>query len=181
MKVATKFVSALDSNQTNQLKGLMNTAPSRRVRMRAHSILLSAKGTSIDEIAKIYQVHRNSVSSWIDKWEASGGNGLYDQPRSGSPPKLNEKEQGVAKDLIKAHPNAPKRVVALLAGKTGKTISTSSLRRIAKGTGLRWKRVRKSVKPACAEHADRSKRNDKAFEEGKKELEGLKKTPERSA
>ena len=76
MKVATKFVSALDSDQTNQLKDLMNTEPKRRVRMRAHSILLSSKGIGINEIAKIYQVHRNSVSSWIDKWETSGGNGF---------------------------------------------------------------------------------------------------------
>ena len=149
--------------------------------MRAHSILLSSKGIGINEIAKIYQVHRNSVSSWIDKWETSGGNGLYDQPRSGSPPKLNEKEQEVAKDLIKAHPNAPKRVVALLAGKTGKTISRSSLRRIAKEaglpvrrtqTGLRWKRVRKSLK---------TKRDDEAFDQAKKEIEGLKKTSIRNA
>ena len=172
MKVATKFVSALDSDQTNQLKDLMNTEPKRRVRMRAHSILLSSKGIGINEIAKIYQVHRNSVSSWIDKWETSGGNGLYDQPRSGSPPKLNEKEQEVAKDLIKAHPNAPKRVVALLAGKTGKTISRSSLRRIAKEAGLRWKRVRKSLK---------TKRDDEAFDQAKKEIEGLKKTSIRNA
>ena len=160
--------------------------------MRAHSILLSSKGIGINEIAKIYQVHRNSVSSWIDKWETSGGNGLYDQPRSGSPPKLNEKEQEVAKDLIKAHPNAPKRVVALLAGKMGKTISRSSLRRIAKEaglpvrrtpacavpvtadrqTGLRWKRVRKSLK---------TKRDDEAFDQAKKEIEGLKKTSIRNA
>ena len=97
---------------------------------------------------------------------------LYDQPRSGSPPKLNEKEQEVAKDLIKAHPNAPKRVVALLAGKTGKTISRSSLRRIAKEAGLRWKRVRKSLK---------TKRDDEAFDQAKKEIEGLKKTSIRNA
>ncbi len=81
-----------------------------RVRIRAHTILLSSQGTTVDEIAQIYQAHRNSVSSWIDKWEVFGAEGLYDQPRSGSPPKLNEKEQEVAKDLIKAYPNAPKRV-----------------------------------------------------------------------
>jgi len=170
LKVATKFVSAPGCNQTNQLNQLMATDPSRRVRMRAHTILLSSQGMPIDEIAQIYQVHRNSVSSWIDKWETSGTAGLYDQPRSGSPPKLNEKEQEVAKDLLKVHPNAPKRVLALLAEKTGKTISSSCLRRLAKGDGLRWKRVRKSVK---------SKRDDQAFEAAKRELEALKKTSSR--
>ena len=166
MKVATKFVSVLKPDQSNQLKHLMDADPSRRVRIRAHTILLSSQGTTVDEIAQIYQAHRNSVSSWIDKWEVSGAEGLYDQPRSGSPPKLNEKEQEVAKDLIKAHPHAPKRVLALLAETTGKTISSSSLRRLAKRDGLRWKRVRKSAK---------SKRDDQAFAEGEKELKTLKK------
>ena len=85
---------------------------------------------------------------------------------------MNEKEQEVAKDLIKAYPNAPKRVLALLAETTGKTISSSSLRRLAKRDGLRWKRVRKSVK---------SKRDDQAFAEAKKELKTLKKTSGRRA
>jgi len=172
LRVATKFVSVLKSDQTNQLKHLMIADSSRRVRMRAHTILLSSQGTTVDEIAQIYQVHRNSVSSWIDKWESSGTEGLYDQPRSGSPPKLNEKEQEVAKDLLKAHPHAPKRVLALLSEKTGKIISSSSLRRLAKGSGLRWKRVRKSVK---------SKRNDQAFEEAKRALQALKKTSRQRA
>jgi len=78
----------------------------------------------------------------------------------------------VSKDLIKAHPHAPKRVLALLAETTGKTISSSSLRRLAKRDGLRWKRVRKSAK---------SKRDDQAFAEGEKELKTLKKTPGRRA
>ena len=132
MKVATKFVSALDDDQKTQLQHLMDTDASRRVRMRAHSILLSSQGTWMDEITQIYQVHRDTVSSWIDKWEALGADGLYDQPRSGGPPKLNEEEQQVARDLIQAHPNAPKTVLALLAEKTGKTFSSSSLKRLAK-------------------------------------------------
>ena len=172
MKVATKFVPPLDRDQTTQLGHLMDHDLSRRVRMRAHSILLSSQGHSIDEIAQIYQVHRITVSSWLDKWEGSGVEGLFDRPRSGGPPKLNEPEQAVAKELIKAHPHAPKRILALLEEKTGKTISSSSLKRLAKKAGLRWKRVRKSVK---------SKRDPQAFDTAKKELEALKKNiaPER--
>lgn len=170
MKVATKFVSPLNRAQTTQLGHLMNHDLSRRVRMRAHSILLSSQGRSIDEIVDIYQVTRITVSSWIDKWEESGVDALYDRPRSGGPPKLNEQEQEVAQSLIKAHPHAPKRILALLEEKTGKTISSSSLKRLAKKAGLRWKRVRKSVK---------SKRDPQAFDTAKKELAALKKTSRR--
>jgi len=80
---------------------------------------------------------------------------------------LNEEEKEVVKKLLKMHPNAPKMVLALLNEKTGKIISRSTLRRVAKGAGLRWKRVRKSLK---------TKRDDAAFDRAKKEIEGLKKT-----
>ena len=143
---------------------------SRRVRMRAHSILLSGNGSSMDAIAQIYQVHRDTVSSWINRWTTNGVAGLDDRPRRGGPRKLSEPEQQVAKALIQSYPHAPKMVLGLLAEKTGKTISPSSLRRLAKGAGLRWKRVRKSVK---------SKRNQQAFEAAEEDLEELKKTARR--
>ena len=167
MKVATKFVSALSLDQVRSLEALAEDAPVRRVRMRAHGILLSARGSSVDEIARIYQVHRDTVSSWLDRFTHSGVDGLRDKPRSGSPSKLDAQEQEVAKELLKAHPNAPKVVLAQLTEKTGKSISRSTLKRLAKGAGLRWKRVRKSLK---------SKRDEEAFTQAKKELEGLKKT-----
>ena len=63
MKVATKFVSALSPGQIQHLEDLAQRDSVRRVRMRAHSILLSSRGSSIDEIARIYQVHRDTVSS----------------------------------------------------------------------------------------------------------------------
>lgn len=171
MKVPSKFVSALAPDQIKRLQQLMASDPCRRVRHRAHGILLSSQGRSIDEIAQIYQVHRNTVSSWIERWWSSGTAGLYDQPRSGNPGRLTEPEHEVAKALLEAHPHSPKRVLALLAQQTGKTISASTLRRIAKGEGLRWKRVRKSVK---------SKRNQAAFEAAEQELTALKKTGRRS-
>ena len=167
MKVATKFVSALDPDQVQSLEGLAESDPVRRVRMRAHSILLSARGSSLDEIAQIYQVHRDTVSSWLNLFAQLGVEGLRDKPRSGSPSKLNAPEKEVVKELLKSHPNAPKVVLAQLTEKTGKSISRSTLRRLAKGAGLRWKRVRKSLK---------SKRDKEAFAQAKKEIEGLKKT-----
>jgi len=166
MKVATKFVSPLGPDQVQFLEALAEGDPSRRVRMRAHSLLLSSRGTSIDEIARIYQVHRDTVSSWLDRFAHHGVDGLGDKPRSGGPSTLDGPEKEEAKALLKKHPNAPKMVLALLHEKTGKSISSSTLRRLAKGAGLRWKRVRKSLK---------SKRDDAAFAEAKKEIEELKK------
>lgn len=167
MKVATKFVAPLTSEETHALTQVMDTTRKKRVRIRAHTILLSSQGIAIDQIAHLYQVHRNSVSSWLDRWAEEGLAGLPDRPRSGSPPKLTPSEKALAKDLIRQHPNAIKQVRAHLYDQTGKSWSISSLRRLAKQMNLRWKRVRKSVK---------TKRDEQAFRTAEKELATLKKT-----
>lgn len=144
----------------------MRSSLSWRVRMRAHGILLSSKGLSIDEICKIYNVHRNSVSSWIDAWNKSGIKGLKDLPRSGRPPELTESEKEIALKLIKEHPRSLKIVLTKLTEQTGKLISISTLKRIAKAAKLTWKRTRKSLG---------SKKDEKAFEKAKIEIDALKK------
>ena len=171
MKVSTKFVSTLDPDQIHALEEWAAHDSARRVRMRAHSILLSFGGASLDEIARIYGVHRDTVSSWLDQFEQRGMDGLRDKPRCGGPPKLNKHEQEVAKALLKSDPHAPKRVLALLREQTGKSISAATLTRIAKAANLRWKRVRKSLK---------SQRDDVAFSQAKTAIKRLKKTASRS-
>src|SRR2546429_6090878 len=119
---------------------------SPRARARAHSLLLSVQGMVINDIAKIYQVDRDTVSTWITKWEQEGEASLHDQPRSGRPPKLTPEEQALAIAYIKEEPRSLKQVVERFATKTAKRISISSLKRLAKKARLRWKRVRKSLK-----------------------------------
>jgi hypothetical protein len=59
--------------------------PSRRARMRAHSLLLSHQRYPIPQIARLYQVDPRRVSAWMVRWQAWGLVGLYDRPRSGRP------------------------------------------------------------------------------------------------
>ena len=115
-----------------------------RARARAHSLLLHAQGVTINEIAKIYQVDRDTVSTWIKKWAQQGEASLYDQPRSGRPPQLTPAEQELAIEYLKEEPRSLKQVVDRFAKKTAQHISISALKRLAKRVRLRWKRVRKS-------------------------------------
>src|SRR6266702_3656453 len=98
---------------------------------------------TLAEITKIYQVYRDTVATWIKKWEQSGIASLYDKPRSGRPPKLTPEEKDLARQYIKEDPRSLKHVVERLSQKTAKRLSISSLKRLAKKAGLRWKRVRK--------------------------------------
>ena len=164
MKIPTKFVSSLKKKQRKKLAKLIKNDPSARVRMRAHAILLSAQGWSIDTIAEIYQVRRQTVSSWIDYWEQSGVNGLRDNPKSGSPPKLTTREKKIAEDLLIKSPQSPKTVLAKLMEKIGKQISRSTLKRIAKSCKRRWKRIKRALK---------AKRDKKKYRKAKRELKAL--------
>src|SRR4029434_7356239 len=79
----------------------MKHDPSFRARSRAHSLLLSAQGTTIKDIAKTYQVHRVTVSAWMTHWEHHGAQSLHDQPRSGRPTLLPPAEQDSALHYMK--------------------------------------------------------------------------------
>lgn len=165
MNTPHKFVSPLNESQIILLEDLIKNNPSHRVRIRSHSILLSSKGFSIDEIAFIYDVYRDSVSSWIDGWEKEGVESLYDRPRCGAPAKLTESDIETVKKIINGHPHSPKIILAEITAKINKTVSMSTLKRIIKKAGLRWKRTRKSVK---------KKRDKKEFETAEKEIKELK-------
>ena len=58
------------------------------MRIRAHSILLSNKSYTINQLADIFMVQRDAVSMWLNLWDKIGLAGLFDAPRSGRPSKL---------------------------------------------------------------------------------------------
>jgi transposase len=159
-----RYVHPLIDTQRALLENTMTHDASPRARARAHSLLLSARGMTITEITTIYPVDRDTVATWIRKWEHDGPESLHDKPRSGRPPKLTPEEQQLAIAYIKEEPRSLKQVVERLTNKTEKRLSISSLKRLAKRGRLRWKRVRKSLK---------SLRDPAAFARCQRELEAL--------
>ena len=161
----SRFVVSLSDEDREVLEHLREHGDTSRVRHRAHAILLSETGKSVNELAAIFGVRRNTISAWLDRWNADGLTGLGDADRSGAPPKLSEAETQQLIDLLKENPHSPRDVLAEFLKATGKTLSRSTLRRLARRFNLRWKRTRKSLK---------SKRDQKEFDKAAKELEGLK-------
>jgi transposase len=159
-----RYVQPLTKEQRDLLENTMQDAASFRARSRAHSLLLSAQGTPIKDIATTYQVHRVTVSAWIKNWEHHGAQSLHDKPRSGRPSILSPEERAMALQYIKEEPHCLKGVVERIAATTDKRLSLSSLKRLAKKARLRWKRVRKSLK---------SLRDPDAFAQAKRELAAL--------
>lgn len=107
-----KFVSPLTPVEQEKLEELIKSSPTHRVRQRAHAILLSARGYSIDSLADIFSTHRNTISEWIDAWTSESFQGLSDAPKPGRPPKLSAAEEEY---LIETVQNNPRRISEALA------------------------------------------------------------------
>ncbi len=150
-----KYVAPLTEIEIQTLHEMHSYHPTRRARMRAHSILLSHQGFSIPDIARLYEVDRRSVSLWIDQWQQRGLVGLYDRPHTGRPLSLSESEQRKVQQLLRKFPREIKRVVEGLAEATGKRVSPKTIKRFIKKTGSVWKRIRHvpAKKPAPAKYA----------------------------
>jgi transposase len=139
-----KYVTPLNDAEIQTLSDMHRYHPSRRARMRAHSLLLSHQGLAIPHIARIYQVDRRSVSSWIDRWQTQGLVGLYDQPGAGRRPMLSADEQQKVRQYLQQYPKDLKQVVQKLEQDTTKRVSTKTIKRFIKKNRYVWKRIRKS-------------------------------------
>lgn len=159
-----RFIQSLSEKDTKELTSLFRYNTSHSVRRRAHLILLSANGFSINEIARIYQIHRETVLNTFNRWEKDGINGLLDAPRDGRPPTLSKDEENKALEALKKDPRSIKKALVITEKETGKSISEWTLRRIAQRDNLRWKRIRKITK---------KKRDETAFLQAKKEITAL--------
>src|SRR5688500_5591537 len=101
-----KFVRELRVEQQQELQSLVKTSPTYRVRQRAHAILLSSRGYTVETLSDIFSVHRTTISEWIDGWHLSGVGSLDDAPRSGRPPILRPEEEQVLLDHLEINPRS---------------------------------------------------------------------------
>ncbi len=143
----------------------MRNHSSHRTRTRAHAILLSARRYSINQIADIFAVDRETVTSWLLRWEESDTDGRDFDPKSGRPPTLSDEEEKQAIEIVKEEPRSIKQQLLSVMTKFGKKLSLETLRNLCKRRGLSWRRIRRSLKGL---------RDETLFRQAKEELAGLK-------
>src|SRR5215831_15770019 len=146
-----KYVSPLSDAEIETLQQMHAPHPSRRARMRAHSLLLSHQHYTIPHIARLYQVDPRRVSAWMERWQAWGLVGLYDRPRSGRPALLTAEEQHTVSASLDDAPKDVKKVVEAMEQKTQKRVSTKTIKRLIKKSHI-WKRLKKAPAPSPAPH-----------------------------
>ena len=131
-----RFVLPLTEEEQRDLTEAHQYGEKRALRRRAHAILLSEQGYTINQISDILDVRRNTISIWFKKWEASGLGDLIDKPRSGRVPILDEDDRERLQALVQDHPHQIRTLQARLQEETGKTFSSDTLRRALKKIGI---------------------------------------------
>lgn len=125
-----------------------------RVALRAQMILLSARGFSVPDIADIQATSDVTLYKWLDRFEAEGAEGLYDRPREGRPPKVDEHIEEVVEETLSQAPteqnyNFTYWTVPLLVEHLKRTVEESfcaeTIRSLLHRLGFRWRRPRWAV------------------------------------
>lgn len=139
----------LTDEQRQELQGVSRQAVGR-VALRAHMVLLSARGYSVPAIAEIHQCGQDVVRTWLHRYQQEGVAGLVDEPRSGRPPKdplarhIVDTQAGQS-PTCSGHVQSGWTVPLLavfLATQFGLRLSASTVRRCLKAMGWRWARPR---------------------------------------
>lgn len=107
-----RFASPLSGEQAPALALLHRAGRSHRVRQRAHAVLLSAKGYTLDQIADVLAVDRDAVSRTLDRWEAGGVAALEEGPRLGRPFKVDAALEAQGLAAAKESPASVRRTLA---------------------------------------------------------------------
>lgn len=127
-----KFVHPLSEIAKQELHEVYQNHPNFRVRQRAHAMLLSHQGYTINQMQAIFQINRDYISLWIDRFNAQGIDGLEDLPRSGRPPIYTADEVDIFKAKIAQEPRQIKQAQAFLETQTEKKSCLETLKRILK-------------------------------------------------
>ena len=134
-QAATRFIGPLTEDQVTTLETLWQEAGTHRERTRALAILLSHRQFSIEQIAQICSVHRDTIGRWLDAWEQDRQEGLKDAPRPGAPRRFDPQEEERILELLKEYPNQPQTVISLIGEETGKQLTGDILSRLANEHG----------------------------------------------
>ena len=148
-----RFVRDLTSQEQTELER-MTRQEIGRVAMRAQMILLSARKYSAPDIADILDTSRVTVYTWLDRFDAEGPAGLYDRPRSGRPPDVDDTAQQCLETALDQTPEdygypatiwTTQLLQDLLHWRCAIHVCADTVRRALHALGYRWRRPRWAI------------------------------------
>ena len=104
-----------DHHSLEQLQGLTQAIPQKRLWRRAQSIVLAKQGRTAQDIADALGCSLKAVKNWVAQYNAGGIEALHERPRSGRPPRLDPSHYPRLKQRLIAPPR-PEDGVCTLRG-----------------------------------------------------------------
>jgi transposase len=121
------------------------------LRRRAQALLLLGQGRTPAEVAGILETRRESIYQWRHNWRENGIAGLAEGHHTGRPRVLDEEQQCYLEQLADAGTYSIRQLMALMQVRyPGFDVHPSTMRRILRERGFRWKRTRYSLKKTAA-------------------------------
>jgi transposase len=138
------YVRPLAEAERQELKRLARREVGR-VSERMRAVLLSGRGYSVPEIARIFECDEATVREWIRRFEAEGVAGLRDRPKSGRRPRATPAARETLRRAVTTErPAQGSWTVVLLQVQlvvtTGVRVSRTTVRRLLVALGFRWRR-----------------------------------------
>jgi transposase len=137
-----------------------------RIAERIHYVLLSARGYSPQQIARLYQVDERTVITWLSRYREAGVGGLDDLPRSGRPRLANGAARAEATGCLESTPDRSgalrttwtRRLLQRHLGeRLGCQLSVWSVTRLIHTLGFVWTRPKLTVRQGDPEAEARTK------------------------
>ena len=156
-------VGELATAQRQELERLRRRAVGR-VSQRAHMVLLSGRGYTVQQIAEVFDCGDDVVRLWLHRYAERGAPGLDDLPRSGRPPRDRQAARIVDAQMSQSPASSGHvqtcwtvgLLAAFLAARFRLVLSPSRVRQLLHQVGWRWARPRL----APATHAPRGQRKE---------------------
>ena len=125
-----RFMSDLSTKQLKELKKIYKNGDSQQERERAHAILLSNEGKTVNELMSIFNVSRRTIYRWFDRIKDNDLSKLNDLPGRGRHAILNEEDRELVLSLRKT--KTIRETFEILKTEYNRELSISSLKRFLK-------------------------------------------------
>jgi transposase len=161
-------LSPQTEEQIKALDELYRHSKDRRVRQRAHIVLLAAEqGMVAAQIGSIVRLNEESVRRWLKRYEAEGIEGLKDNPRPGMAPLVTREYRAQLVAAVRRRPRSLgqpfslwtcQRLADYLAEETGIRVSDESVRRYLALEGIVLSRPQHKISSPDPEYEVKKRR-----------------------
>ena len=140
-----RFIKGLSKETISILERIYKQSKHHQVRQRAQCIKLSYEGYKIQDLMRIFNVSRLTITNWFNDWDDKGLVGLYDKKGRGRKSKLNDDQKEQVKQWTKQNPKNLDVVITIISTSWDIKVSKDTIKRVLECLNVSWHRIKRRV------------------------------------